>query len=257
MKPTLTDLEEFARGAGKILRDGYGHPLQIDYKGVIDLVTDVDRRSEDYLVNVIRHKFPSHRIVTEERGELSGDDHKVWYIDPLDGTVNYAHGVPIYAVSIGYAVEGIMVLGVIYDPMRDEYYFAEKGGGAWMNGQPLQVSAETELNRSLLVTGFPYDIRTNSENNLDHFLNLTLKSQGIRRLGCAALDLAYVAAGHFDGFWEVAIFPWDIAAGSLIVAEAGGQVTDLYGGPDFLAPPQSILATNGHIHDQMLVALHG
>jgi myo-inositol-1(or 4)-monophosphatase len=256
MKPSLTDIEELARGAGEILQAGYGNRLQIDYKGVIDLVTDVDHRSEDYLIKSIRQKFPSHRIVTEESGEISGDADKAWFIDPLDGTVNYAHGVPLFAVSIGYADAGEMVLGAIYDPLRDEYYYAEKGGGAWLNGQPLRVSAETELNRSLLVTGFPYDIRTNPENNLDHYVNLTLKSQGVRRLGCAALDLAYIAAGHFDGFWEVAIFPWDIAAGSLIVVEAGGKVTNVHGGPDFMKHPQSILTTNGHIHDQMLAALH-
>ncbi len=256
MRPNLTDIEELARGAGAILQAGYGNRLQIDYKGVIDLVTDVDKRSEDFLVQSIQTRFPSHHIVTEESGEISGDEDKAWFIDPLDGTVNYAHGVPLFAVSIGYAEKGELVLGAIFDPTRDEFYYAEKGGGAWLNGRRLQVSTETDLNRSLLVTGFPYDIRTNPDNNLDHFVNLTLKSRGVRRLGCAALDLAYIAAGHFDGFWEIAIFPWDIAAGSLIVAEAGGKVTDVRGGPDFMKYPQSILTTNGHIHDQMLAALH-
>lgn len=257
MKPTLLDIEEISRSAGKILRDGFGKNIQIDSKGVIDLVTEIDRKSEEYLVSAIQGLFPKHRIITEERGVVQGDDNQTWYIDPLDGTVNYAHGVPIFSVSIAYAEAGEVILGGVYDPMQDEYFCAERGKGSWMNGAPLKVSKQKSLDQSLLVTGFPYDIRTNPENNLDHYVALSLCSRGVRRLGSAAVDLAYIASGRFDGFWEVRIHSWDIAAGSLIVEEAGGKVTDVRGGPDFLSPSPSILATNGHIHAQMLDALHG
>lgn len=255
MKPTLKDIEAFSFGAGKILRDGYGKKIQIDSKGVIDLVTEVDRQSEDYLIDAIRNRFPNHRVITEERGIVQGDESHVWYVDPLDGTVNYVHGVPIFSVSIAYAENGQISLGGIYDPMQDEYFYAERGGGAWLNGQPLAVSGTEELDRSLLVTGFPYDVRTNPENNLEHYLNFALRSRGVRRLGSAAIDLAYVAAGRFDGFWEISIHTYDIAAGILIVEEAGGRVTDVQGGGGCLSPTPSILATNAHIHDQMLAIL--
>jgi len=257
MKPTLSDIEKMSRSAGKILRDGYGQNIQIDNKGVIDLVTEIDRQSEEYLVGAIRGLFPSHRIITEERGVVQGDDDQTWYIDPLDGTVNYAHGVPIFSVSIAYAEAGKVIMGGVYDPMQDEYFYAERGKGSWMNGMPLKVSEQSSLDQSLLVTGFPYDIRTNPENNLDHYVALSLCSRGVRRLGSAAIDLAYIAAGRLDGFWEVRIYSWDIAAGSLIVDEAGGEVTDVRGGLDFLSPSPSILATNGQIHTQMLEALYG
>ncbi len=217
MKPALADIEALSFGAGKILRDRYGQKIQIDSKGVIDLVTDVDRKSEDYLIGAIRSRFPNHRVVTEERGVLHGDESRVWYIDPLDGTVNYAHGVPIFSVSIAYAENGQVILGGIYDPMQEEYFYAERGCGSWLNGQPLGVSGAKDLDQSLLVTGFPYDVRSNPENNMDHYVNFALRSRGVRRLGSAAIDLAYVAAGRFDGFWEIIILAWDIAAGRLIV----------------------------------------
>jgi len=255
MRPILSDLETLARQAGEILRTGYGHCTYIDHKGVIDLVTDVDHRSEAFLLDAIRKRFLTHRVVAEESGVLDGDDSRVWYVDPLDGTVNYAHGVPIFAVSIAYTENGEVVLGAVYDPMQDEYFCAERGSGAWLNGNPLFVSDAQDLNDSLLVTGFPYDIRNNPDNNLDHYANFALCSQGVRRLGSAALDLAYVAAGRFDGYWELSIQPWDIAAGVLIVQEAGGMVTDIHGGPDYLSPTPSVLAANPHIHSQMLGVL--
>jgi myo-inositol-1(or 4)-monophosphatase len=255
MRPTLSDIEALAHGAGKILRDGYGRKIQIDKKGVIDLVTEVDRKSEDYLVGAIRDRFPNHSVITEESGVIQGDDNRVWYLDPLDGTVNYAHGVPIFSVSIAYVENGEVILGGIYDPMQGEYFYAERGGGSWLNGQPLKVSYAKDLDQSLLVTGFPYDVRTNPDNNIDHYVNFALRSRGVRRLGSAAIDLAYVAAGRFDGFWEISIYAWDIAAGSLIVEEAGGKVTDVRGGPHYLSPSPSILATNSHIHSQMLNVL--
>jgi myo-inositol-1(or 4)-monophosphatase len=257
MDPTLSDIETFARTAGEILRRGYGKKIQVERKGIIDLVTEIDRESDSYLVKAIRERFPRHQIITEESGVMAGEAGQTWYIDPLDGTINYAHGVPIFSVSIAYAEKGQVVLGGVYDPMHDEYYYAQRGVGAWLNGTALRVSGRTALDHSLLVTGFPYDIRTDPENNLDHYADLTLRSLGVRRLGSAAIDLAYVAAGRFDGFWEVRIKSWDIAAGSLLVQEAGGRVTDVHGGPNFLSPSPSILATNGQIHPEMLAALWG
>jgi myo-inositol-1(or 4)-monophosphatase len=255
MKPNLSDLETFVRTAGQLLRKGYGQQIHIDRKGVIDLVTEVDRQSERYLVEAIRERFPHHQVITEESGVIAGEASQTWYIDPLDGTVNFAHGVPIFCVSIAYAEDGQVQIAGVYDPMQDEYYCAERDGGAWLNGTALRVSSEATLDQSLLVTGFPYDIRSNPENNLDHYAALTLRSRGVRRLGSAAIDLAYIAAGRLDGFWEIRIHSWDIAAGSLLVEEAGGRVTDVRGGPDFLSPNPSILATNGHIHEEMLAVL--
>lgn len=255
MEPDLSNIETFARTAGEILRKGFGQKIRIDRKGVIDLVTEMDRESESYLLKAIRERYPHHQIITEESGVIEGEARQTWYIDPLDGTVNYAHGVPIFSVSIAYAEDGQVVLAGIYDPVQDEFYSAERGSGSWLNGVTLHVSEETMLDQSLLVTGFPYDIRTNPENNLDHYVDLTLRSRGVRRLGSAAIDLAYIAAGRFDGFWEVRIHSWDIAAGSLLVEEAGGLVTDIHGGPDFLSPNPSILATNGFIHEEMLSVL--
>jgi myo-inositol-1(or 4)-monophosphatase len=255
--PALKDLEHLARGAGEILRASFGQQLRIEHKGVIDLVTDADHRSEAYLLNEIRQCFPGHKIVAEESGETAGADGQIWYIDPLDGTVNYAHGLPIFSVSIGFAEAGRMWLGVVYDPLRDECFSAQAGLGAWLNGEPLRVSETTVLDRGLLVTGFPYDIRSNPENNLDHYARFAMRSQGVRRLGSAALDLCYVAAGRFDGYWELRMNAWDIAAGGLIAEQAGARVTNLAGEVDYISPPQSILAANPHLHPQMLAVLNG
>jgi myo-inositol-1(or 4)-monophosphatase len=256
MKPKLSDIENLAKEAGKILKSGFGHRIQIDQKGIIDLVTEMDRQSEQYLLDSIRSQFPSHKIITEESGVLEGDSDQVWYLDPLDGTVNYAHGVPIFSVSIAYAERGEVVLAGVYDPIKDEFFSAELGAGTWVNGESIQVSEAKDVNTSLLVTGFPYDIRTRSNNNLDLFAKLSLKSRGVRRLGSAAIDLAYVASGRLDGFWEISIHPWDIAAGSLIVKEAGGKVTSFYGEDEFLTPEPSILATNGLIHTELQTLLN-
>jgi myo-inositol-1(or 4)-monophosphatase len=255
-KPTLSDLEELARGAGKILKEGFGKRHQIDLKGEIDLVTEMDREVESYLLNSIRSQFQEHTIISEESGILQGQDGQIWYIDPLDGTVNYAHGVPIYSVAIAYAEDGKIILGMVYDPMQDECFSAERSMGAWLNGIPLQVSRTQDLDSSLLVTGFGYDIRTNPDNNLNHYVHFSLKSRGVRRFGSAAIDLAYVAAGRLDGYWEVSIYPWDIAAGVLFVEEAGGKVTDIHGGIEHLSPTPTLLATNGLIHEEMLVELN-
>lgn len=257
MIPDLSDLESLARRAGEMLRAGFGKRHHIDYKGLIDLVTEVDHQVEAYLLGEIRQRFPDHRILAEESGVQAGDNCCLWYVDPLDGTVNYAHGVPIFTVSIAFETHGERRLGVVYDPMRDEMFSAEKGRGAWLNGEPIRVSTTPDLDHSLLVTGFPYDIRQNPDNNLDHFARFSLLTQGVRRLGSAALDLCYVAAGRFDGFWEMRLSPWDVAAGALIAEEAGAIVTNMHGGPDYLSKPQSILAANPFIHPLMLAVLRG
>jgi myo-inositol-1(or 4)-monophosphatase len=261
MKPALSEVESLARQAGEILRasfnqrPGYGHHLNVDYKSLIDPVTDVDRRSEALLLDEIRSRYPDHRIITEESGNLAGQDCCIWYIDPLDGTVNFTHGVPIFSVSIAFAQDDRLELGVVYDPILDECFSAERGRGAWLNGKPIHVSGARDLDHSLLVTGFPYDIRTNPVKNLDNYARFTLRSQGVRRLGSAALDLCYIAAGRLDGYWETVLFAYDMAAGALIAEEAGAVVTDLYGGADYLASPQSVLAANAVIHGQMLAVL--
>lgn len=252
--PTLAYLERLARQAGQILRAGYQQEHQIDYKGVIDPVTEIDRKSEYYLLGEIRRDFPDHNILAEESGGTRGGE-KQWYLDPLDGTVNYAHNIPIFSVSIAYASNGTMSLAAVYDPMRDEMFTAERGKGAHVNGCPLQVSSAKDLQKSLLVTGFPYDVQNPEINNLNNFVHFSKRSQGVRRLGSAAIDLAYVAAGRFDGFWEMALKPWDVAAGGLICEEAGGRVTNVFGEDDYISPPQSILATTPGIHARMLEEL--
>lgn len=252
MFPCLEEIETLARQAGDILRKGYGQNHQVSYKGEIDLVTEIDRQSEAFLMGEIQSRYPQHAIVAEESGGLSGDAGCEWYIDPLDGTVNFAHGIPIFSVSLAYVQNGAASLGVVYDPLRDECFRAEAGKGAWLNGKPVRASNAQLLDQSLLVTGFPYDIRTHHHTNLDHFVKFSLASQGVRRLGSAALDLCYVAAGRFDGYWEMRLSPWDLAAGALIAKEAGAQVSDLQGGANYLQPPYSILAAAPALHPQML-----
>jgi myo-inositol-1(or 4)-monophosphatase len=255
MQPTLSDLEMLARAAGDILRQGYNQRHQITYKGAIDLVTEMDHRSEAYLIDEIRRRFPKGRIITEESGSLSGEDCCVWYIDPLDGTVNYAHGVPFFSVSLAYAEAGLLRLGVVYDPLREECFCAEAGKGAWLNGETIQPSGARQLDQSLLVTGFPYDIRTNPRNNLVQYTRFALCSQGVRRLGSAALDLCYIASGRMDGYWELSLNQWDLAAGALIAVEAGALVTTVLGDKNVVNPPCSILAATPLVHPQMLSVL--
>jgi len=255
MLPELNDLVDMACRAGEILRAGYGLEHQIRHKGLVDLVTEVDHQSEKLLIDSIRQKFPGHRILAEESGALEGSQEHCWYIDPLDGTLNYAHGLPIFCVSIAYAYRGEVRLGVVYDPTRDQSFQAERGSGAYLGEERLRVSPTTEMIQSLLVTGFPYDAWENRNNNLDHFSRFTRLSQGVRRLGSAALDLCYIAAGWLDGFWEISISPWDIAAGGLICEEAGGIVTKLSGDRDYLTPPCSVLAANPILHPHMLELL--
>ena len=244
-----------ARGAGAILRAGYEQEHQVNYKGVIDLVTEIDHQSEAYLIAEVQRRFPGHHILAEESGQVKGWEDHIWYIDPLDGTVNYAHGIPIFCVSIAYATGGNVRLAAVYDPLRDEMFTASREHGAWLNGKPLNVSDPVDLQHSLLVTGFPYNSWVAPVNNLEFFNRFMRISQGVRRLGSAALDLCYVAAGRFDGYWELALSPWDVAGGGLIAEEAGARVTALDGSPDYIHPPCSLLAAPPAIHEKMLEVL--
>jgi myo-inositol-1(or 4)-monophosphatase len=257
MAPILSDLERLARQAGEILRAGYECEHQVDYKGIINPVTEIDHKSEALLLGEIQHLFPGHQIIAEESGLLPGHAGDQWYVDPLDGTVNYAHGIPIFSVSIAYAKNGCAVLGVVYDPMRDELFAAERGKGAWRNGHRLHVSQAAELQRSLLVTGFPYDAWSTPHNNLDFFGRFAKLSQGVRRLGSAALDMCYVAAGRFDGYWELSLEPWDLAAGGLVAEEAGAVVTTLDRKTDVLTPPCSLIAAPPALYEPMMKVLAG
>lgn len=245
-----------AREAGNVLLERFGRITSVTKKGDINLVTEADLASEALIIERIGSHYPRHSILAEESGEavVSGGDTKwKWIIDPLDGTTNYAHGYPCFCVTIGVEHEGEIVIGVTFDPTRDEMFAAEKGLGASLNGKPIRVSAETRLSESLIVTGFPYDFKTvpHFERSLKEFL---LRSRGVRRDGSAAIDMAYVACGRFDGFWEEGLKPWDVAAGKLLIEEAGGMLTYYDGSPfNIYEPP--ICASNGLIHDQMLEVL--
>ena len=256
MQPSIHELEELAREAGKILRAGYQQEHEITFKGVIDLVTEVDHQSEAYLIGELQKRYPGHQILAEESGVTDGNPDSVWIIDPLDGTVNYAHKIPIFAVSIGYAALGRVSLAVVYDPMRDELYSAERGRGSHLNGNRIHSSEATDLRKSLLVTGFPYDAWDTEFDNFGNFVRFAKQSQGVRRLGSAALDCCYVAAGRFDGFWELQLKQWDVAAGGLIAEESGTTVTNVRGETDYLSAPQSILACAPGIYEQMLKVLN-
>ncbi len=245
---------EAALTAGALLRDNVNGVREISFKGEINLVTEMDRRSERTVVAILRSSYPDHGILAEEETAIDANSPYRWIIDPLDGTTNYAHGYPNFAVSIALERSGEVILGVVYDPSRDELFLAEKGRGAFLNGKKIAVSRADTLLKSLLSTGFPYDRKTSEKNNLNYFRALLMASQEVRRDGSAALDLCSVAAGRFDGFWELKLKPWDVAAGSLIVREAGGMVTDLAGGP-FDMHAEEILASNGIIHGQMVEVL--
>lgn len=240
--------------AGELLMEHFGPRQEVDHKGEIDLVTEVDRRSERAIVKAIRSVYPDALILTEEGTSQAGDGGLRWIVDPLDGTTNYAHGYPCFCVSIAVEKESEIILGAIYNPVLDEMFAASRGGGATLNGIKLSISRTDRLTDSLLATGFPYDIRRSRVNNLDHFSNFAVRAQAVRRAGSAALDLCYVAAGRFDGFWEMKLAPWDVAAGGLMVMEAGGMVTDFIGG-EFRIDAGQILASNGKIHAQMMEVL--
>ena len=246
-----------ARAAGLLLRDALAGERRVSFKGTpTNLVTEMDARAEQLVSERLRAAFPDDALLGEEGGGCAGTSGRRWIVDPLDGTTNYAHGMPVFGVSIALETGGRPILGVIYDPNRDELFVAERGRGAWLGERRLSVSSTPTLDESLLSTGFPYDIRETPDNNLREFAAFCLRAQGVRRMGSAVLYLAYVAAGRTDGYWELRLGPWDVAAGALLVEEAGGRVTDLIGGALDLDAP-AIVASNGRIHDEMLSVIAG
>ena len=251
----MTEIADFAqnlaRQAGRLLAEKLIKNNQIYYKGTIDLVTEADKMSEELILAEITRRYPEHGILSEESAAKNERATVRWIIDPLDGTTNYAHGFPFFCVSIALEEDGVVVMGVIYDPIRDELFTAGKQSGTYCNGRKLLVSSVNDLSRSLLATGFPYDIRVSKDNNLNFFSAMAVKAQAIRRAGAAALDLAYLAAGRLDGFWELKLKPWDTAAGCLLVTEAGGVISDMTNGKWNLYSP-GLVASNGLIHDQMM-----
>jgi myo-inositol-1(or 4)-monophosphatase len=248
-----TAIESVIR-AGDVQMAHFGGDVHIDKKGAIDLVTEIDLRVEREFRARIAERFPDHVVLGEEfsaDAERDAVPDYCWVFDPVDGTTNYAHGLPIFCSSLALEIAGVPAVAAIYDPSRKELFTAERGQGAWLNGAPLRVSAADTLIDSLLCTGFPYSVQARADDLVRVFAQFLKVSRAVRRLGSAAIDLCYVAAGRFDGFWEHALHPWDVAAGALIVQEAGGRVTNLEGGP-FSSREGSVIATNGVIHDAMV-----
>lgn len=246
---------QISKEAGEIIREGFGKKFFLEYKtNLSNYVTEIDKKSEAAIISFVKKEFPGHAVLAEESGEYKTSSEYLWVIDPLDGTSNFAHGLPIFSVSIGVQKNEETICGVVYDVMRDEIYSSEKGSGSFRNEQKLHVSINDNLRKSMLVTGFPYDIADNPDFAIERFAAFLKASSAVRRLGSAAIDLCYVAAGVFDGFWEVFLNPWDMAAGKLLVEEAGGRVTDFEGLPMNIFNKQ-ILATNGKVHDSMINVL--
>jgi myo-inositol-1(or 4)-monophosphatase len=256
-----------AMAAGAVMRLNYLQPHRITMKGAIDPVTETDLQAQEMIIALIRQHFPDHGFLAEEEaggvkgpGGHGGPPHQSlppprWIIDPLDGTVNFAHDFPMFCVSIAFEAEGRLEYGVIYDPLRDELFEAKRGGGASLNGRPIRVSTTDRLDRALVATGFPYDIRERLPETLGRLGRILGVVQGVRRAGSAALDMCYVACGRFDGFWEENLKPWDTAAGLLLIGEAGGRITTFSGRDyDFYAP--NIMASNGSLHDRILSLLN-
>jgi len=251
----IDDIIQISKEAGGLIRNAFGRAHSIEFKtNELNLVTETDKASEKLITDFIRKKYPSHGILAEEGSEVNpakGGTEYLWVIDPLDGTTNFAHGLPIFAVSIGVQKNGETIAGVVYDVMRDVVFSAEKNSGSFENGKRINVSKNDNLGHGMLVTGFPYDIRENPDKAYERFIAFLKQARAIRRLGSAAIDFCYVANGVFDGFWEVSLHPWDICAGKLIVEEAGGLVTD-FDGNKIDIYSKRILATNGFVHQKMI-----
>jgi myo-inositol-1(or 4)-monophosphatase len=243
-----------AYNAAEILRSRFGNISRIHKKDAVEIVTEADTESEKSIISAIQSRFPHHSILSEEAGLNDGPDEFRWIIDPLDGTVNFAHQVPIFCISIALAYQNEVLLGVVLNPVDGELYSALRGQGAYLNSRPIRISATAKVSESLLVTGFPYHVNQVFEPIMIRYGNCLKASQAVRRLGSAALDICYVAGGRFEGFWEQQLKPWDTAAGSLIAAEAGATVTTFSNQP-FTPEEQEILVTNGHIHDEMIELL--
>ncbi|HOP62266.1 MAG TPA: inositol monophosphatase family protein [Spirochaetota bacterium] len=259
---TEEELSEFAielcRNAGKILISGFrSKKTQISYKSRTDMVTNIDRESEEFIVSEIKSSYPEHSIIAEEGSRKDSEGNYTWYIDPLDATNNYAHGIPFFCISIGVysSADKKIVSGAVYDPYHDEMFHSWNGGGAFCNGEKIHVSDTADIGIALLATGFPYAKEDMAKNNSGQFNAFLPNIQGIRRIGSAALDLCYLASGRIDGYWEPMLHPWDTAAGSLIVTEAGGLVTK-YDGATFDPEFPEILASNGILHDRMIKIIH-
>ncbi len=245
-----------AKEAGALIKNRLGNPGTVKHKGSVDIVTEMDKSAEELILRIITEQFPDHSILAEEGGAIkgsegSGHERFRWIIDPIDGTTNFAHGLPFFAVSIGFEANGKVEAGVVYNPVSNELFSAEMGRGALLNDKKISVSQTGTVNDSLVATGFPYDIRTSENNNLDHFKNFTLRAQAVRKTGSAALDLCFTACGRFDGFWELKLKPWDVAAGALILQEAKGSLSDFNSAP-FDIYGAECLASNGKIHKEML-----
>jgi len=247
---------QITREAGEIVREGFGKIFLIEYKtNASNLVTEIDKKSEAFIIDFIKKEFPGHSVLAEESGEHRTSSEYLWVIDPLDGTTNFAHGFPMFAVSIGVQKNGETICGVVYDVMRDEIYSSEKGSGSFRNGQKLQVSTNDDLQKSVLVTGFPYNIAENPDHAFERFIASLKAARAVRRLGSAAIDFCYVASGVFDAFWEVHLHPWDICAGKLIVEEAGGIVTN-FNNEKIDIYSKQIIASNNFVHEQMIKLLN-
>ncbi|MCL5268714.1 MAG: inositol monophosphatase [Bacteroidetes bacterium] len=248
----IEKLIEIAKDAGKFLKENEGKISEIKEKGSFtNLVTDIDKGSEKKIKSFVENNFPGHGVLAEESGISSPASEYRWIIDPLDGTTNFTHAFPVYCVSIAVEHKGEVVAGAVYDPNFDELFSAEKGGGAYLNGKKLKVTSADKLERSMLATGFPYDVKDNPFHCVEHFESFLVRAQAVRRLGSAALDICYVAAGRLDGFWEVNLHPWDTAAAVLITTEAGGKVTGFHG-EKYSIYQKDIVLSNGRIHDEML-----
>lgn len=248
----LTTAVEAVINAGALQMARFGGDIRVDKKGRIDLVTEVDVAVEQYFRELIAERFPDHHILAEEMGgSAAAPPGACWVFDPIDGTTNYAHGVPIFCASLALEIDGVAEIGAVFDPTRNELFTAERDGGAFLNGKPLRVSSVSTLVDALLVTGFPYDVHQRIDEIIGLFASFIARARAVRRLGSAAIDMCYVAAGRMDGFWESDLKPWDIAAAGLILAEAGGTVTTLSGEP-FTSRGKHVLATNGHLHAAML-----